>query len=315
MPVNVVELSTADPERAHQAINDIYAPSRPVRVSGRPENFAFSLRSSTAGEMGGEVLRHSMAARSLSGPLGMFAACTVAGGRISFCSGGEEATLGRGGVARYPTEADLLCSWEDIRLTIVRVPWGALEGAAGSRSGGWRFTGLAPVSDSAAAQWRTVTDYAHRTLHPAGLAGDNPLICAALVDLVATTALSVFPNTLEDVGHVTAGGRGALRRAVSYIEAHAPEPIGLADIVGASGASGPALRAAFRSHYSTTPTGYLRRVRVEGVHRDLRASDPGRTTVDEVAARWGFRNSARFAAYYHRQYGAPPSHTLETEGR
>ncbi|WP_084700708.1 helix-turn-helix domain-containing protein [Cryptosporangium arvum] len=76
--------------------------------------------------------------------------------------------------------------------------------------------------------------------------------------------------------------------------------------------SGPALRAAFREQYGTTPTGYLRRVRMDGAHRDLLAAGPARTTVDQVAARWGFADGARFAAYHRRHYGVPPSRTLGT---
>ncbi len=60
-----------------------------------------------------------------------------------------------------------------------------------------------------------------------------------------------------------------------------------------------------------TPIAYLRRVRLERAHRDLRAADPrAGTTVAEIAARWGFAPHGRFAALYQSCYGHAPSHTL-----
>jgi transcriptional regulator GlxA family with amidase domain len=55
---------------------------------------------------------------------------------------------------------------------------------------------------------------------------------------------------------------------------------------------------------------YLRRVRLEHVHRDLLGADPTRTTVAAVAARWGFHNHSRFAAHYQAAYGLLPSQAL-----
>ncbi|WP_042368127.1 hypothetical protein [Streptacidiphilus neutrinimicus] len=34
------------------------------------------------------------------------------------------------------------------------------------------------------------------------------------------------------------------------------------------------------------------------VHRELFAADPARTTVTEIAARWGFLHTGHFAAHY-----------------
>lgn len=71
------------------------------------------------------------------------------------------------------------------------------------------------------------------------------------------------------------------------------------------------LHASFRRHFGTTPTGFLRRVRLERAHQDLRAADPSSgDTVSAVAARWGFGHAARFTGCYREQYGVLPSRTL-----
>jgi transcriptional regulator GlxA family with amidase domain len=70
---------------------------------------------------------------------------------------------------------------------------------------------------------------------------------------------------------------------------------------------------AFMRHYDTTPTGYLRRVRLERAHRELRDADPSDgTTVAAIARRWGWANSSHFAVVYREAYGRYPRHTLRT---
>lgn len=87
----------------------------------------------------------------------------------------------------------------------------------------------------------------------------------------------------------------------------------LADIAAATGTTGRAVQVAFRRHLDTTPMGYLRRVRLDGAHRDLRNADPTMgVTVAAIAARWGFSHLPRFTSFYQEQYGTLPSQTLRT---
>ncbi|MEV7175425.1 helix-turn-helix transcriptional regulator [Kitasatospora sp. NPDC093679] len=87
----------------------------------------------------------------------------------------------------------------------------------------------------------------------------------------------------------------------------------IADIAEAAGTTPRAVQYAFHRHLDTTPTGYLRRVRLERAHRELVVADPATgTTVKQIAARWGFANPGNFAALHHHAYGATPSHTLRT---
>ncbi|WP_250573543.1 helix-turn-helix transcriptional regulator [Nonomuraea sediminis] len=104
----------------------------------------------------------------------------------------------------------------------------------------------------------------------------------------------------------------ALRRARLYCEEHAGEYVSLRDIAAAARVSVRTLQHDFRKHLRTTPMAYLREVRLARAHADLvRIAETGaRTTVTEVAMRWGFSHLGRFSSLYRRTYGRPPSSTL-----
>ncbi|MGY1663732.1 helix-turn-helix transcriptional regulator [Geodermatophilus sp. SYSU D00705] len=110
----------------------------------------------------------------------------------------------------------------------------------------------------------------------------------------------------------TDGHPGTLRRAITFIEANCDREIGLADIARAAYVTPRAVQLAFRRHLDTTPTAYLRQVRLAQAHRQLRDATPGDgVTVTAVAARRGFTPS-RFTERYRAAYGELPSRTLRT---
>ena len=78
-----------------------------------------------------------------------------------------------------------------------------------------------------------------------------------------------------------------LRRAVAFIDEYAHTDITPADIAAAH-VTIRAVQPAFRRRLDTTPTDYLRRVRLDRAHHDLIAADSARDSVTAVAYRWGF---------------------------
>jgi transcriptional regulator GlxA family with amidase domain len=95
------------------------------------------------------------------------------------------------------------------------------------------------------------------------------------------------------------------------MDSHAGQPVTVTEVAAVAGTTTQALQYAFRRHYDTTPTGYLRRVRLERAHRQLQAADPATgATVAEIGRQWGWGNPAHFAAAYRKRYGLPPSVTL-----
>ncbi|GLW73642.1 transcriptional regulator [Kitasatospora phosalacinea] len=106
----------------------------------------------------------------------------------------------------------------------------------------------------------------------------------------------------------------ALRRATEFCDERAGDAVSVCDIAQAARVSVRTLREAFRTHLDTTPLAYLRRVRLDHAHHDLKAIADGsaRGTVTEVACRWGFTHLGRFSAEYRAAYGCSPSETTRS---
>lgn len=168
-----------------------------------------------------------------------------------------------------------------------------------------------PASRDAAAgrHWNRTFDYVLSALADAE---DDPITEACLVRHALVTTLSTFHSTFLDAseGEPRAGGASVVRRAIGYMDAHAHKAITVDDVAEAVHISTRGLQYAFRRGLDTTPTAYLRRVRLDGAHRDLQNATADRT-VAEIARRWGFGNSSRFGELYRQTYGRSPRRTLE----
>ena len=101
-----------------------------------------------------------------------------------------------------------------------------------------------------------------------------------------------------------------LRNAIAFIQENADADIGLDDIAAAVNVSPRSVQYAFRRNLGTTPLEYLRRVRLDRAHRDLKAADPANDTVTAIAGRWGFSHAGRFSLAYKAAFGTAPSDTL-----
>ncbi|MFE0022794.1 helix-turn-helix transcriptional regulator [Amycolatopsis sp. NPDC059021] len=184
-------------------------------------------------------------------------------------------------------------------------------GSAGRRV---RLLDHRPVTDAAGRQLRhTITHLRKNVLaDPASQA--HPLVVSTAARYLAARVLATFPNTAltEPTGTDRHDALPAtVRRATAYIDSHLDTDISLADIAAAARVTVRALQYAFRRHLGTTPTAYLRRIRLEHAHEDLRRADPARGgTVTAIAMRWGFYHQGHFATAYRRAYGATPSETL-----
>ncbi|MFH8409177.1 helix-turn-helix transcriptional regulator [Streptomyces sp. NPDC018019] len=195
-------------------------------------------------------------------------------------------------------------------LTATAVP------APGSAARPLRFTGLRPANAALAAQWKRTMAFIADDLLVRPEAADEPLLVGSAARLLAAATLAAFPNTLT-YGRAAEGptelcaAPTAVRRAVAFIEGRPDADIGLTEIAAAACVSPRALQHAFRRHLGTTPTGYLRRVRLAHAHEDLVKAEPSSgATVAAIAYRWGFAHQGRFAARYRSAYGCSPLHTL-----
>lgn len=174
------------------------------------------------------------------------------------------------------------------------------------------FLGSRPRTPAAARMWRDAFDYVTTSFASADTAR-HPLLVTAAGRLLAAALLECFPS------NVTAGTSSpndpsvpkALQTAMSFIHRHAAMNIGVKDVAAVVHLTPRAVQYLFRQQLDTTPTEYLRRVRLHRAHQDLISGDRSATTVSEIAQRWGFAHTGRFAVLYRQTYGESPHTALK----
>ena len=217
---------------------------------------------------------------------------------------GDLALLGHPGAPNH-------MRYESAGYTTVVVPLQAVAQAASNRPdddlGPLRFASQRPVGAVAARQWRQTIDYVTQNLQINPDTTSQPLLNGATTRLLAATLLTTFPNTwLTEPHHrdrVDATPT-TLCRATAFIDANADLDISAVDIaraacvtVRAACVTVRAVQLAFRRHLDSTPTAYLRRVRLDRAHEQLRAATPADgITVADIAARWGYASPGRFTS-------------------
>ncbi|MFA9431971.1 AraC family transcriptional regulator [Egicoccus sp. AB-alg2] len=310
-----IEIDTADREVAHGFIRDHYG-EHTAAPPRRDEPFRY--RSVVVDVGAARVSWLTYAGDATSAwtfeDLALVGVLADGGHAIDF---GRGHTVQRPGLPfLLPPLDELRLQWQGPRLTAYTVPLGLLEHVGadvpGSERGLLRFTAPHPTTPSAARHLLAALRYLHHLAGEPELLG-SPLVTAQASRLLATAILQAFPNRAlvreaDDDGLATTA---AVRRATAYIEVNADRDLTIGDIARAAGVGVRSLQRAFQRHHGTSPSGYLRRVRLDRAHQDLRLADPGTgATVAGIAARWGFSNPGRFAGAYLHAYGQPPSHTL-----
>lgn len=217
-------------------------------------------------------------------------------------------------IANYP-DASFRSRTHDIRVLTTILPISLLAEQAGTNSDlarPLRFSSCTPVKQRGQ-RWRAASLLVDRLCNDPEV-GAAPLVTGPAARLLAALALLTFPNTAA----ATPTGRDrrdahpdTLRRAIAFIEANPGRDITVADIAAAAHVTARAVQLAFRRHLDTTPTAYLRQVRLSHVHQQLQDADPSAgLTVSRAALDWGFVNPGRFARRYREAYGELPSDTL-----
>lgn len=175
-----------------------------------------------------------------------------------------------------------------------------------------RFASCRPRSTAAARAWSQALDYVIASFSYAETA-QQPLLVNAAGQLLGAALLECFPSNMSDGQDLLRNPSvpPTLKGAISFIHRHAGDGIGVNDVADALRMTSRAVQYLFRQHLETTPTEYLRRVRLHHAHQELINSDRSDTTVSEVAHRWSFAHTGRFAALYRKTYGQSPHATLQ----
>jgi AraC-like DNA-binding protein len=101
-----------------------------------------------------------------------------------------------------------------------------------------------------------------------------------------------------------------VKRTLDAMQADPGHQFTAAELAAIAGVGVRVLQESFKQHLGMSPLTYLRRLRLDGVHRELSRGDPWQVSVSEVAARWGFTHLGRFAGAYRARFGVAPSQTL-----
>ncbi|MGH1549591.1 AraC family transcriptional regulator [Leifsonia poae] len=142
----------------------------------------------------------------------------------------------------------------------------------------------------------------------------HPLARLRLEQTLIDSMLFAQPHNHSDALRYPAPDSGLrpVSRAVDLLRADPAHPWTVVELAARVSVSARSLQQGFRRTLDTTPTNYLRTVRLEKVREDLLKAGPGTDSVTEAATRWGFIHLGRFAASYRAAFGESPSQTLRS---
>jgi AraC-like DNA-binding protein len=306
---------TTDMDLAEQVLSRSYGK---LRIEPKGQQHSLRMTQAALGPVRLDQFSCTMSFRAIGAPVGVLVIPEFVSGRARYYSGGNEGDYRSGDVCLTAlADNGYTAAIEDVEVNIAVIDPVLLSQVADAEPGRTRqpvrFTGRDPVSGQAEQIWKDTCAYIRDSVLPNPEAASQPLIAAAAARMLVAAALATFPNnaftepTIEDRHDAHPD---TLRRAITFIDENAHRDITIADIAAAAFVTIRAIQLVFRRHLDTTPTEYLRRVRLDHARQDLMGADPARDSVAAIAYRWGFPNPSRFAAQYRQTYGVRPSHTL-----
>ncbi len=102
----------------------------------------------------------------------------------------------------------------------------------------------------------------------------------------------------------------AVRRCEAYMRDHVDATLTLLDLSQVSGMRSRSLINAFEAVTGYSPMDYLKRLRLNGVHRTLQEARREAIRIIDVATDWGFWHMGHFTTDYRMMFGETPSQTL-----
>jgi AraC-like DNA-binding protein len=321
LPVERAELVTKDMNLIADLLGRLYVEHAALFRCDDQDRVDGEVRSVTVNGLKAGLLRYGgFDYDAVLEPADAPTAVTVTHGSGTIATAGEEHGWARGGAFMLPSDLPSTALQYDAGFAVLRVPWpvarSLAEECTSLPAADLRFEAMAPVSAGRQAMWASTAKFVCAELVTSGSAAISPLMAHELTRMAATVMLETFPNTTMTARYVAGPGwapPAAVRRAAAFIEAHADQPVTLADIAAAAGVTGRALQPAFRRYYDNTPVGYLRQARLERAYTELQDADPAAgVTVAAVARRWGWTSPGQFTAAYQRRFGEAPGRTLHT---
>jgi AraC-like DNA-binding protein len=254
--------------------------------------------------------------------LGAYHVDVLMSGRLEWQQGRDEPQLATvtSGAVFQPVGDTVLHRWTgDCRLLAVKIDRGALERQLARMldspvTSPIRLGRQLDQTDGPGRTWTNMV----RVVAADALGSNpgltqNPLVAEPLQETILRGLLLGTDHPYRDRLAAPSGpfpAPRAIRQAIELLHSHPEEPVTIARLADLTAVSERALQAGFQRYVGLSPTAYLRQVRLDRAHEDLRRADPRQTTVADVAHRWGFTHLGRFAGFYRARYGMSPSQTL-----
>jgi len=159
------------------------------------------------------------------------------------------------------------------------------------------------LTERAGANWMQLV----RSLSAEAVADQHALVRDQISGVLSTAfLLAALPEV--DTEAPTPRPR-IVKRVIDEMHDDPSRPWTAGDMAEVAGVSIRRLQEGFRDYVGVTPREFLIDIRLTRVREDLLRGADG-FTVTDVALRWGFTHTGRFAAAYRQKYGESPSETL-----
>ncbi|MDJ0396243.1 AraC family transcriptional regulator [Rhodococcus sp. G-MC3] len=153
--------------------------------------------------------------------------------------------------------------------------------------------------------WLQLVQSLSGRLRTGGGVWDNSLVADQLSG--ALTSAFILAAMPEDVGGTQAARPRIVKRVLDELESDPAKAWTAADMAELAGVSVRRLQEGFREYVGCSPRECLVNIRLSRARLDLL---DGSGTVADIALRWGFTHTGRFAATYRAQYGVAPSQQM-----
>lgn len=224
---------------------------------------------------------------------------------------GQVASVG-GRPFMTPTETSYSFAMTPHRHSIVQIDAGFLEDVAAARHGGPSqrvvFDYAAVPTPEALSAWQSALQETTPVIVSPDVDGAERMVAQTML---AGALLDLFPWRPVDVpAQLRTERLRRLRLAAEYVHTYVDRAITSDEIAAAVEMHPRTLQQQMSEHLGSSPTAYIRTVRLDRARLDLLDADPATTLVSDVARRWGFGNLGRFSAAYLSRFGEYPRDTL-----
>ncbi|MFE0132158.1 AraC family transcriptional regulator [Streptomyces sp. NPDC059037] len=312
--------TTGDVDEARDVIGAAFY-SNFMDVIDGPRTFRAEFDVGQLGELTLGELSCGADVRMRLGELGSYHVNILLGGQMHFRQGaaaGTVATAERAGVFQ-PVGDTVVERWTgDCRILAVKMDRDALERRLEQLLGRSFRTPLtfAPELDTTRGpgrSWaRLVTTVVADLRDDPDTLMASPLVAAPLQEAVLNGMLLAadHPFRAELAAPAQRLRPAPVKRAMDAVQQRPDHPFTPAGLAAEARVGVRWLQEAFRRYVGMSPMAYVRDVRLNRVHHELRAAEPGAVNVSDVAHRWGFSHLGRFAEQYRARFGELPSQTL-----